>query len=172
MITNNVIGLFGTCGGSKWRDDFISTYNELGIEYYNPLTPNWKPENAAIEAYHMMNDAIILFPVTDETYGAGSLAEIGFSILTTIKRLENRFVIIYVADEVDHTKVDVPHHDTIKSSNNARALVKAHLKENPHSNVFVVESLDEMKKLSLILHAASFLLIKARNRSLDFNAPF
>jgi hypothetical protein len=31
-----IIGLFGTCGNSTWREDFIELYNNEGLEYYNP----------------------------------------------------------------------------------------------------------------------------------------
>ena len=70
-----VIGLFGTCGNSLWRDQFISVYKEKGIEYFNPQKEDWCPEDADIEAQHLVQDEIVLFPVTDESYGCGSLAE-------------------------------------------------------------------------------------------------
>lgn len=28
------VGLFGTCGGSRWRDAFMARYDELDITYY------------------------------------------------------------------------------------------------------------------------------------------
>ena len=71
------IGLFGTCGNSKWRDSFIKDYEKEGIDYYNPQVDNWKPEDAKVEAEHLANDKIILFPVTRETSGLGSLVTVG-----------------------------------------------------------------------------------------------
>ena len=56
---NLCIGLFGTCGGSKWRDKFIAKYNERGIEFFNPQKDDWKPEDAEIEADHLANDGVI-----------------------------------------------------------------------------------------------------------------
>lgn len=59
------VGLFGTCGGSKWRNNFMLKYNEMGINYFNPQVDDWKPELAEIEAEHLVNDDIVLFPVTN-----------------------------------------------------------------------------------------------------------
>lgn len=66
MNTNPIIGLFGTCGKSKWRDSFVASYTELGINFYNPLVANWTPACAVEEAEHLASDEIILFPVTAE----------------------------------------------------------------------------------------------------------
>ena len=63
------IGLFGTCGGSKWRDEFMAAYEERGINFFNPQVADWTPECAEIEADHLVNDDVILFPVTNETFG-------------------------------------------------------------------------------------------------------
>jgi len=36
------VGLFGTCGNSKWRDPFIKKLNQLGVTYYNPCRDDCK----------------------------------------------------------------------------------------------------------------------------------
>lgn len=41
------VGLFGTCGRSKWRNPFMEKYKELGIKFFNPQVDDWKPELAA-----------------------------------------------------------------------------------------------------------------------------
>ncbi len=69
------VGLFGTCGGSLWREPFEAKYNEQGIVFFNPQVDDWNPSMADIEAQHLAEDEIILFPITGETYGTGSLAE-------------------------------------------------------------------------------------------------
>ena len=61
------IGMFGTCGGSKWREPFIEKYEELGISYFNPQVDNWTDQNAIVEARHLAEDKVILFPITNET---------------------------------------------------------------------------------------------------------
>ena len=78
------IGLFGTCGTSTFRKDlFIPKYESIGlkdgVDFFNPQVKNWSPNCAVLEAQHLAEDSIILFPITHETYGLGSLSEIGFS---------------------------------------------------------------------------------------------
>jgi hypothetical protein len=147
------IGLFGTCGNSTWRQRFIERYTTLGMNYFNPQVDDWKPELADIEAEHLKRDDIILFPVTSETYGTGSLAETGFSILQAIQSNANRWVVVMIDPDLDDAlKADEV---AYKESLRARRLVTAHLAANPHPNVFVVKSLDEMLELSVSLYDVS-----------------
>lgn len=158
MVTTPCIGLFGTCGGSTWRDDFIQVYTHAKIRYFNPQVDDWKPEYADIEAEHLRRDEVILFPVTSETYGTGSLAETGFSIIQAITSNINRFIVVMIAPDLDEKlKADEV---AYKESLRARRLVTAHLKANPHPNVFVVKTLEEMLELSLELHNISFSLTR------------
>lgn len=158
------IGLFGTCGGSKWRDSFMSIYNKSGIEFYNPQVDDWDPSLATIEAEHLVEDEIILFPVTDETYGMGSLAEVGFSISQAINSNDERFVIIYVCPTISKEKQD-ENPVLAKESSRARALCLAHLKKQKHKypNVYITNSLTNMLKVSLYLYEAMDNMKKARN---------
>jgi len=157
------IGLFGTCGKSNWRDEFIKAYQMEGITYFNPQKDNWQPCNADIEAEHLVNDDIVLFPITDETYAFGSLAETGFSILQALKLNERREFIIMVTPDVklDESKMstnEILQYTLLRQESfRARALVKAHLKKLNYPNVWVVQSLDNMLKLSLHLHAIEVL---------------
>jgi hypothetical protein len=152
------IGLFGTCGDSKWRSTFIKKYQEDGIEYFNPQVDDWKPELAQVEADHLANDRIILFPVTSETYGTGSLAETGFSILQAIRLDDRRHFVIMIEDELDEHLHE--NEQAAKESLRARALVKQHVNKLNFSNVHVVDNLDEMLQVSLILHEAEKKLAK------------
>lgn len=146
------IGLFGTCGGSKWRDRFIKKYEELGISFFNPQVEDWKPELAAIEAQHLAEDKVILFPVTNETYATGSLSEVGFSILNAIKLDDRRsFVVMIQMDLVSELADPV----ACKESLRARALVSEHLRKLRLSNLYVVETLDQMMELSISLYRAA-----------------
>jgi len=43
------VGLFGTCGGSTWRNKFIERYNNEDIMFFNPQVEEWDPSMAAIE---------------------------------------------------------------------------------------------------------------------------
>jgi hypothetical protein len=144
------IGLFGTCGTSTWRADFIRQYSKLGINYFNPQVENWSPELADIEAQHLKRDEIILFPVTSETYGTGSLAETGFSILQAVQSNSTRFVIVMIVPDLDEAlKAD---QTAYKESLRARTLVSAHLAANPMPNVFVVSDFHQMLNLSVQLY--------------------
>ncbi len=146
------IGLFGTCGNSTWRERFIAHYREHGIRYFNPQVSDWKPEYADIEAEHLKRDEIILFPVTGETYGTGSLSEVGFSIMQAIQNT-GRYIIVMIEDEMDEALgADAV---AFKESTRARALVKAHLAANPHPNVFVVDDFNDMLALSTDLYGVS-----------------
>lgn len=143
------IGLFGTCGGSNWRDAFMAKYQELGIEYFNPQVDDWKPEDAIIEADHLADDAVVLFPITGETYGTGSLAETGFSALQAIKLDAHRDFVVMIEQDLD-PKLDDP--IARKESIRARALVSKHLQKLGMANIYFVESLDDMLAISLELY--------------------
>lgn len=156
-----IVGLFGTCGGSHWRDDFMAKYAELGIEFFNPQVDNWTPELADVEAWHLVNDELILFPITNETYAAGSLAETGYSVLSALRWNSQRFVVIYVDPSVSEALMQA-NPEAAKDSVRARKLVLAHLKQVDTPNVFVVNSLDEMLETSVHLYGALALMHKAR----------
>ena len=143
------IGLFGTCGDSKWREPFKETYNhQSGIKYFDPVVPNWTPECSKIEAEHLASDDIILFPVTKETYGLGSLGETGFSILYAINMSITRYVVAMIEDLGENLKENM---ELYKESVKMRALVRAHLAKVQHDNVFIVENLDQMLYVSVVL---------------------
>jgi len=142
------IGLFGTCGGSTWRDKFMSQYDKAGIDYFNPQKDDWKPEDAEIEADHLANDEIILFPVLEETSGLGSLGEVGFSILQSIRLDENRNVIVMI-DKNCTVEDEAVRNESIRM----RALIKAHLKKLKYPNVFLVQNQIDMYELSRKIHA-------------------
>jgi hypothetical protein len=161
---NFCIGLFGTCGGSRWRDAFISAYNDHRIAWYNPQVEEWDPSCADIEADHLANDAIILFPVTNETYAFGSLAETGFSILQALRLDDRREFVLYVAKDIapfdpkgnvldDRLLPDGSPNEAsrAKESLRARALVRQHLIKLRLPNVYLVDTLEEMLAVSLRL---------------------
>jgi hypothetical protein len=147
------IGLFGTCGGSKWRDPFMSAYSRVGIEYFNPQVDDWKPELAEIEAEHLADDKVILFPITNETYATGSLSEVGFSILNAIKLDDRRDFVILISPDLDDALKEnaVAYKESLRS----RALVKQHLMKLRLSNLYLVDTLEEMLAVSIALYEAA-----------------
>ncbi|MDD4931769.1 MAG: hypothetical protein PHG66_06535, partial [Candidatus Colwellbacteria bacterium] len=129
----------------------MAKYQELGIDFFNPQVENWKPEDAKEEARHLAEDQIILFPVTNETYASGSLAEVGFSILNAIRLDDRRDFVIMVAADLDPSLNDPI---TRKESIRARALVIEHLRKLRLSNLYLVDSLEQMLEVSIKIHEA------------------
>lgn len=152
--TDATVGLFGTCGGSKWRDPFIEKFKSLDIPFFNPVVPNWTKECAVEEARHLAEDEVILFPVTSETFGMGSLAETGFSVLQALKTNVRREICVYVAPKVDQVLFE-QNPSLARESDKARALVAAHLKEaqKTTAGLWVVNSMEKMLEISGMLYS-------------------
>lgn len=150
----------------------MSDYEALGFNYFNPQVDNWTPECAEIEADHLAEDQIILFPITGETHGMGSLAETGFSILNAIKLDDRRDFVLYIENDlVDDLKPaedekDTPKAALYKESLRARRLVLAHMKKLRLGNVYIAESLDQMKEISKVLYSAAQTKETIANRSM------
>lgn len=146
------IGLFGTCGESRWRESFIAHYETMGIPYFNPqvATGAWHAGLVANENQHFNQDAIILFPVTSETTGQGSLAEIGFSVSSALRHSHDRFFVFMIEDECHDTTSD---EQGRKDSVRSRALVKSKLIDfsKNHPNIILTSSFPEMLKISVDL---------------------
>lgn len=144
------IGLFGTCDNVRWRDSFMKRYDELGIQYFNPMVDNWHPGMVPLEAQHLAEDEVILFPILKDSYGLGSLSEIGFGPLKALRQNKNRSFVILIDDEVkEELRADAAR---AKDSKRGRALVKGHLKELKAPNIYIVDSLEQMLDVSLKLH--------------------
>lgn len=144
------VGLFGTCGNSKWREPFIKRLDELGVSWYNPCRDDWDPEE---DSYQLKNDTIILMPVTDETYGTGTLSESAFGIVTTLASIYQKKtkLVIYIAPEVkyDENNPQLCDKTAVKESNRARKIVTNHIKIfHDLPNVYFVHSLEKMLEVT------------------------
>ena len=154
--------MFGTCGNSTFRQKiFIPAFQKLGlkdgIDYFNPQVEDWKPEFAKVEADHLANDQVILFPITGETYGLGSLSEVGFSILNAIKLDDRRDFVVYVESTLDEV-LHAENPDLAKESMRSRALIGQHLDKMNFSNLYIIsgdtpreEALSMMLEMSITL---------------------
>lgn len=152
MDSSITVGLFGTCGNSKWRDRFMTEYKTKGIDYFNPgAGDDWHPGMIVDENKHLQEDNIILFPVTDETLGLGSLGEIGFSVLNSYRNVNKgsgQYLIAMIDDECnDKQATDDERRHSVKT----RKLVKSKLVDIDHPNVIVVKDLESMKRASIAL---------------------
>ena len=107
-----------------------------------------------IEAQHLAEDPIILFPVTNETYAGGSLAETGFSILQAVRLDDRREFVIMVSKDLSEELNDQV---ARKESLRARALVNEHLRKLRLPNVYLVDNLEEMLDISLRLYPTAVL---------------
>jgi len=146
------IGLFGTCGSSRWRDPFIAAYEARGIPYFNPQVAEgaWHPGMVEDENRHLREDEMILFPVTHETPGTGSLGEIGFSALQAIRSNRFRTMVFLIDDECRDPKATP---EVVMESNRARRLVKSKIAEEARHwhNIHLVGTMEEMLALTLRL---------------------
>ncbi len=155
------IGLFGTCGDTTFRQDlFIPEYEKLGIDYFNPQVDDWRPELADVEADHLMYDTVQCWPVLGSTYGAGSLAEQGYSIASSLRARSPlpKFVIPMIELTLDDNLTDEV---ARKESLRARKLAATHMANNESPFVYQVESLEEMLAVSISLYSAVKALVEA-----------
>jgi len=144
------IGLFGTCGTSTFRKKlFIPKYENLGMNYFNPQVDNWDPNCAVLEAQHLAEDSIILFPITSETYGMGSLSEIGFSLLHALRLNGDRDLVVLIDQHLDDELMQ--NEILAKESLRARRLVLEHSLKLKLSGFYVVKTLLAMLNLSIEL---------------------
>jgi hypothetical protein len=154
MGQKSCIGLFWTCGTSTFRQDlFIPKYESLGlrdgVDFFNPQVKDWDPNCAVLEAQHLAEDSLILFPVTSETYGLGSLSEVGFSIMHVLRLNTDRDLIVMIDQHLDP---ELMRSDVLaKESLRARKLVLTHLKTLNLSSLFIVNDLQTMLDLSVEL---------------------
>lgn len=147
------IGLFGTCGASHWRAPFVAEYQRRGITFFNPQVPNWTPARADVEAHHLAHDDIVLFAVTGESSSIGSLAEVGFVVLSVVLAAPRRHVVVHIEPAVG-SSLAARDPSGAEESNRARQLVRAHLRQQAATNARIVGSLAEMLDMSLALHSA------------------
>ena len=146
-MKNICIGLFGTCDNIRWRDPFMKIFDERGVVYFNPMVDDWNESFIPIEARHLAEDEIILFPILKDSYGLGSLAEVAFGPLKDIIANKNRTYIFLIDDDV--TEALQADKAMAKASKRTRALVKGHLKDLGLKNLHLVSSLEEMLDLTL-----------------------
>jgi len=150
------VGLFGTCDGSDWRDQFEIEYRRRGIPFFNPVRDDW--ENNAErymreEAAHLANDQIVLFPILSWSLGQGSLSEFGFGPLRALLQNKHRSFVVLIDQEL-HPRLDDVDPDRRKDSLRSRKLVLSKIREYKLPNVYLVKNLAQMLGVSLRLYEA------------------
>lgn len=125
-LTKSTIGLFGTCGSSTWRQEFVEHCKLNKISFYNPQlgegewNPDFANEYVQQEHFHLANDDIVVFAITNETTAPVSLSEFAFSIMDVVRSLKNRHIIMYIAEDCVDPKASI---DAINASIKARKTV-------------------------------------------------
>lgn len=140
MTLKNVVGLFGTCGDSRWREEIAQPILEqASVEYFNPVVKDWNEEARLREVDHAANDKVILLVITGETSAIGSLAESGWLALNARVRGQKLVAVLqnwFAPDDANPQDV--------KQNNKARDLVRKYIKALPEdSNVSVFEDIGE-----------------------------
>ena len=151
--------LAGTCGGDQWRKRFEITLTDLKTSFFNPQVDNWEPWMVEQENICLQSSPLVLFPVLNTTLGLGSLAEIGFSILSVVRSIQNghnRNLIVFIDPTVkDTVTIKDPNNKSksipagqaiIQESIRTRHLVSSKLKTQTHPNIHITSSLDDMHK--------------------------
>lgn len=134
------IGLFGTCGSSTWRNQFVDRCKENDIPFYNPQlgdgewNPDFANEYVRQEHFHLSNDDIIVFAITGETVASVSLSEFAFSLMDVVRSSLNRHVVIYVSEDCIDPKAS---QDAIVASIKARKTIIPKIKKAAKESDFV-----------------------------------
>lgn len=148
MNNKPTIALFGTCGGSTWREDKIIPYfEEHNINYYNPVVSNWTPECAIDEAKHLANDEIILFVINEETSGMASLMEAMCACVRAVSTKQQK-VLLYICKNVSK-ECEEKEPYVFETSNRCRVLALEHMdKFTEIDNIIIANSYEELLELS------------------------
>lgn len=133
------VGLFGTSGASRWRAPFVEALTENGIPFFDPQVEveGWDPSMAEDEARHLATVPVLVVVVTDETYGTGSMVDVGMA-LTHVKGTDRQLV-LYVEPTLDD---DLDDPVARREAERARSLLIAHLRRLDMRNVHLTDSLD------------------------------
>ena len=108
-MDNLCIGLFGTCGGSNWRDAYLLWSKFVGVDIFDPqnlpsLPPSRQDRCAAVienEIQHLNSDPILMFKITGKPTSLINLQEI-------LVKIQNptQFVVILIENLLGVTYKD------------------------------------------------------------------
>ena len=130
------IGLFGTCGKSRWRERIaIPIIEEAGKKYFNPNKKNWTPKDSIREYHHLTTDKVILSAISNETSSYGSLGELGWTILGALSRGQK--VGLYFEEDLSKLK---------GTKRRLRELIKKHVKSINNKNFYYAKSIEDLAK--------------------------
>jgi hypothetical protein len=129
------IGLFGTCGDSRWREDIaIPILEQRQKPYFNPVVPNWTEEAMKNEVDHAANDKVVMLIITGETNGIASMAESGWIALQV--HMSERDLVVVIEDCPD----TIPDHVRI---NKTRKLLRNYIQKEDSPCIHLKNSVAE-----------------------------
>ena len=140
-MLKNVVGLFGTCGASKWRENIVvPALTTAGVDSFNPVVEHWDEEAQRREVDHAATDKVVMIVITGETTGIASMAELGWIALNA--ETAGQKLVIVLEDMPNDVKDETGASLRI---NKARSLVRKYIKatqdRNPNSFVFLEENI-------------------------------
>jgi len=140
----------------------MEKYDELGIPYFNPMVDNWHAGLVPLEAQHLAEDEIIMFPILGWSYAEGSLSEMGFGPLKAMRQNSNRSF-VYFIETVLHERLTDP--ERCEASLRARELLIGHLKELGAPNIYLVQSLEQALETTIDLYGVHKKMSELHNAS-------
>ena len=143
----NVVGLFGTCGSSKWREETVIPILEAaGVEYFNPVVPEWNEEAQRNEVDHAANDNVILMAITGETSGIASMAELGWQAAAAESK--GRGMVIFLEDMPNDLKDETGASLRI---NKCRALIRKYIAAHNSPKIVLASSLEDAANQAVLM---------------------
>jgi hypothetical protein len=140
-----VVGLFGTCGSSTWREDKVVPMLEAqDIASFNPVVKDWNEACMKVEAEHAASDQVILMIITGETTAIGSLAESGWIALEAVANGQK--IVLYIEDMPVEKCPAKDEFGGALTPNKTRKLVRSHLAkvvEAYPTSVFLTTSVED-----------------------------
>ncbi len=146
-----VVGLFGTCGGSHWREDVaIPILEKAGVNFFNPVVDDWNEEAMKNEARHAASDQVVMVVITGETTAVASMAESGWIALQGYIRGQKLIVVLQ-----DMPESDLPTKDEKGGQfrpNKTRNLLRQHIASLPtqlSGTVFLFDDIELATKMAI-----------------------
>ena len=124
-MTPALVGLFGTCNDSTWREELISKLDPE-VSYFNPVVDDWNEEAQKNEDWHKLNDSFILITLTPLATGFYTIAEIMALAYTSPERL----IFCYLDKDADKEFNEAQKRSIIKICKDIEKLGVKHISDN------------------------------------------
>lgn len=142
----NIVGLFGTCADTTWREDIaIPMLEAAGVDFFNPVVEHWTEECRQIEAQHATEDRVILQVISSEDVSMSSMSESGW--LAFQAYLRGQKMVLCILDMPGDKEPKKDEFGRRLKPNKTRGLIRAHINRLPVSikleTLFIVATIEE-----------------------------